>query len=261
MRTRSTSTSSEALSKSLHRLLDERVERHGARFVGCAVQIGLHPGRGHFQHLHRASAQAEAQRHRPAMDRRLGRRIDRRNGQRREGQARADIDHGGVGPGLEMFDQGRGHADGSEQVGLDGRDGEIVVHEAAGLVGGHDARVVDQHVHFRMGHHQPVRGVGYALRIAHVDLVGLHSRTGRGGFLQWREAAACDDDLVAEGMKGLARPWPMPVPPPVMKIVLPDIFMANPFPERGAKIVPRMRGLQARGTGFNAEQELHGSAS
>ena len=54
----------------------------------------------------------------------------------------------------------------------------------------------------------------------------LHAGVGGGGFVESVLAAAGDDDLVAESVKGSASPRPMPEPPPVMRMVLPVGFIS-----------------------------------
>src|SRR5471032_843878 len=58
-----------------HRLVDELLQRHGARLFLAVQQIGLYPWRGDFLHRYRGAFQHITQRHRVRVQRRLGRRV------------------------------------------------------------------------------------------------------------------------------------------------------------------------------------------
>ena len=78
------------------------------------------------------SLQQEALRQDVGMERRLGRRIDRRHRHRHEPENGAGIGDDGVALALQMLDQRRRHADRPHQIGRDRVDHQLVVDPAGG---------------------------------------------------------------------------------------------------------------------------------
>ena len=137
------------------------------------------------------------------MDGGLGGAVGGGDGHGDEGQARGDGHDGGVGLLLELGEQGRGEADGAEEVG--GDDG-FGVGDAAGGVeevfGAHDAGVVDDYVEGGVvlrqlrGYFADVGGV------FDVELDGADAWICGGGLVEDLLPAAGDDDFVAEFVEG-----------------------------------------------------------
>ena len=94
----------------------------------------------------------------------------------------------------------------SEQVGLDRRCGQRVVHGGAGLVGGHDPALLIST--FTSGWVVTSQSATAAM-LAGSRMSSsreVHAGTGRGGLPQGAWAAAGDDDRVAESVKRLGEP-------------------------------------------------------
>ena len=107
----------------------------------------------------------------------------------------------GVGLLLKQREQGRGEADGAEQVG--GDDG-FGVGEVRGfeVFGAHDARVLDDDVQGRVVLLHLCREVADAGGVFDIERGGLHAGVRRRRLVEDALAAAGDDDLIAEGVKG-----------------------------------------------------------
>jgi hypothetical protein len=108
----------------------------------------------------------------------------------------------GTKASTEVRQQGRRHAHRAEHVGGHGRHRHRVINVAGGVVKGHDAGIVEQHI-------QPGKILGQLrrhrldlLRVLDVQFHAVHARVGLGHLVQQGFAPAADDDLVAEPMKG-----------------------------------------------------------
>ena len=188
----------------LHDFGKEGVERHGAGIVGAVHQVGGDVGRNELEDFDLCGAELMAERERVRVDGGLGGAVSGRLDQGQEGQTGGDVHDGSAGPALKMGQQGRGEADGAEEIGGDGGLGV----DKIGLLdeeifGAHDAGVVDEHV--ERGKTRGGLGSEGAngCCILNVELHGLHAGVCGGGGLKRSWAPAGDDDLVAKGMKCL----------------------------------------------------------
>lgn len=98
---------------------------------------------------------------------------------------------------LRCSDQGRRHADRSDEIGRDRIDQQFVVDPAGRLIWQHDAGVVDEHVEVGMFGDQLGRRSVNARVVGDVELDSRHAGIGGDDLIEVGSPAPRDDHLVA----------------------------------------------------------------
>ena len=129
-------------------LVDVVVERHGTGVggLGAAHEFSLDVRRGKFDDFDVGGFELVAEGLAPGVNGGLCGAVSGGDGQGNEGQAGSDGHDGGVGLLLELGEQGRGEADGAEEVGGDDGFGVGGFRLSQKVFGAHDAGVVDDDV-------------------------------------------------------------------------------------------------------------------
>ena len=185
--------------------VEEFLEGHGAGVggLGTAHELGLDVRRDDFEDLNVGGFELVAEGLAPGVDGGLGGVVGRGDGHGDEGQAGGDGEDGGVGLLLKLWEQGRGKADGAEEVG--GDDG-LGVGEVFWLsqevFGAHDAGVVDDGVEGGMVDGELRGDLADVGGVFDVEDDGGHTGVGGGGVVEDLLAAAGDDDFVSELVEG-----------------------------------------------------------
>jgi hypothetical protein len=209
------------------------VEGHGARVggLGAAHEFGLDVGRDEFDDFDVGGLELVAQGLGVGVDGGLGGVVGGGDGHGEEGEAGRDGHDGGVGLFEEVRQKRGGEADGAEEVGGDDGVGVGGVGGLEEVFGAHDAGVVDDDVEggkpavsFWAKERMPA--ASSMLRIAE-DMPGLAATVSSRTCLR-RPAMMT---LLPSLWRASARPPPIPEPPPVMRMVLPVVFMMVLSPE------------------------------
>ncbi len=129
---------------------------------------------------------------------------------------------------MELGQQSRGKADRAEEISSD--DG-FSVGDAAGVVEEifrpHDACVEDDGVEGGVVGGELSGNLADVGGVFDVELDGVHTGISGSGLVENLFAATGDDDLVAKFVEGLCEARPIPEPPPVMRIMLPVMFIGS----------------------------------
>jgi hypothetical protein len=137
------------------------------------------------------------------MDRSLGRRVDNRQRQRHEAQPRAGIGNHRIVLALQLLDQRGRHPDVTDEIRLDRRQHQCVVHLSVRAIEHPNAGIVDQNVEFWVFGDEPGGGGIDARTIGNVEFDCRHPGIGGNDLIQVRLASPRDDDRVAELMECL----------------------------------------------------------
>lgn len=191
-----------AFGKLLKRLLGEVVggDHHvidGAFAAGATTQSGIDDRRGDLDHSDAGRLELMSQTEREGMNRGLGRAVDRHVSHGREGQARTDVNHIGLGLKPERRQQVSNQVDGRNEI-----DRHFLIQAVRRGIGGEvamrlDAGIVDKDVQGRMMGLQPLNQCTATERVGHVADVRNQGRHGVLGLPQGGLATAADDDLIA----------------------------------------------------------------
>ena len=208
------------------------VDGHRLLALGLRLELGpeqrrLDAWRGQFDHGHARALKLSAQGLAEGVHRGFRGGINRSGEHRHERQPGGDVDDERARPGLEMRQELLHHADGSAQVDLDlaRHVGEIAVFVEVQVA--HDPGVVDQGIQSR----KPGQDLCVQSRdgggIAHVAAKDMDAGERPLGRVEFFLVAAGDDDCVAAGKSCRANSRPMPLVPPVIRMVRWESFMGR----------------------------------
>ena len=191
----------------------------GLRLELGAEQRRLDTRRSQFDHRHARAVELSAQGLAVGMQRGLRGGINRGGEHRHERQPRGNVDDERVRAGFEVRQELLHHADGPAQVDLDLARHVAQIAVVIEVQVAHDPGVVDQGVQGR----EPGDNLGVQSRdgggIAHVAAKDVDAGQCPPGRVEFFLVAAGDDDRVATGQELPASSRPMPLVPPVIRIV------------------------------------------
>ncbi len=195
-------------------------------------KLGLNIGWSKLQHFDRGPSHLDAQRLKPGMQKCLARAVGRKVGAWHECHSgRRGDDRTSRLRGQLRQESSRGVYD-AHDIGFDDVAGnsKIAITGCQPLLAG-NTRIVDQHVELRFFVPQPLGEHFDGDRIAHIESDAAHAGVGRGNIVKPVLPPAKNDDPIVAGMKRFGKTRPMPLVAPVIRIVLPLMFIVLLFRE------------------------------